>query len=252
MAGVDIDGVDYVYRGVDAGRTVALHGVDLHVDPGESVCLIGPSGCGKSTLLELVAGLRRPSSGRVLVDGAAVAGPRQGTGYIPQGGGLLPWRDVLANAALGLEIQHTPRAQRLAAAQQALETVGLSGRARAFPAELSGGMRQRLALARCLAARCDVILADEPFSALDALTREQMQAVMLDLWRQLGYTQIMVTHSVEEAVWLGGRVVVMSSSPGRVHGIVANPEVGTDGWRGSAQFAARCAQVRDLLGEAAA
>jgi len=251
VAGLDIDGVGLVYRGVDGRETVALDGLTLHVAAGESVCLIGPSGCGKSSLLELIAGLRAPTSGRIRVGEHEVAGPRRGTGYIPQGGGLLPWRDALGNAALGLVVQHVARAEREAAAAAALARVGLGDRARSYPAELSGGMRQRLALARCLAAQCDVILADEPFSALDALTREQMQAVVLELWRAIGYTQVMVTHSVEEACWLGQRVVVWTAGPGRVSAIVDNPDVGTDGWRSSAGFAARCARVRALLDEAA-
>ncbi|MCL2315804.1 MAG: ABC transporter ATP-binding protein [Actinomycetia bacterium] len=250
MAGLEIVGAGLVYRGVDGRETVALAGVDLTVDDGESVCLIGPSGCGKSSLLELIAGLRSPTSGTVSIDGRPVAGPRRGTGYIPQGGGLLPWRDALGNAALGLVVQHVGRDAREAAARAALATVGLGDRVRSYPAELSGGMRQRLALARCLAADADVILADEPFSALDALTREQMQQVVLDLWRRLGYTQLMVTHSVEEACWLGQRIVVMTAGPGRVSAIVDNPGAGSDGWRSSPAFAARCAHVRTLLDEA--
>jgi len=246
---VRLDGVGLVYEGLDRTETVALHGLDLTVAAGESLAVIGPSGCGKSTLLELIAGLRAPSAGRVTVAGQAVDGPRRGTGYIPQGGGLLPWRDALGNAALGLAIQHVPRAQRLATARQALTRVGLDGRASSYPAELSGGMRQRLALARCLAAQCDLILADEPFSALDALTREQMQQVVLDLWQELGYTQILVTHSVEEAVWLGRRVVVMTPGPGRIHTVIANPEAGAPTWRDAPEYAARCATVRAALGD---
>jgi len=249
MASIDVDNVGLVYASADKSRTSALDGLTLHVDAGESVCVIGPSGCGKSSMLELVAGLRKPASGEVRVDGQGVAGPRRGTGYIPQGGGLLPWRDALGNAALGLEVQHVPRAQRVQAARKALETVGLADRERAYPAELSGGMRQRLAVARCLAADCDVILADEPFSALDAMTREQMQHVVMELWQRLGYTQVMVTHSVEEAVWLGQRVFVMTAGPGRVHAVVDNPGAGSGDWRSSAEFAAQCAQVRRLLGE---
>jgi len=250
VAGVDIEGVGLTYTGVDGRETVALDAVDLTIAAGESICLIGSSGCGKSSLLELLAGLRAPTTGTVSIGARPVAGPRRGTGYIPQGGGLLPWRDALGNAALGLVVQHVGRVQREAAARQALETVGLGDRTRSYPAELSGGMRQRLALARCLAADADVILADEPFSALDALTREQMQQVVLDLWRRLGYTQIMVTHSVEEACWLGQRVVVMTAGPGRVSAIVDNPGAGADGWRASAAFAAQCARVRALLDEA--
>jgi NitT/TauT family transport system ATP-binding protein len=245
-----IDHVKKIFPEKNGSGGVVIKDFCCEIEEGEFVSILGPSGCGKSTLLELVAGLRQPASGRVRVDDQLVTKPRQGTGYIPQGGGLLPWRDALGNAALGLEIQHTPRAQRLAAARLALETVGLDGRERSFPAELSGGMRQRLALARCLAARCDVILADEPFSALDAMTREQMQAVMLDLWQRMGYTQILVTHSVEEAVWLGGRIVVLTASPGPVHAVVDNPQVGTPGWRGSGEYAACCVRVRELLGQA--
>lgn len=252
MAAVEVREAGLVYRGADGAQTVALDGLSLTIAAGESVCLIGPSGCGKSSLLELIAGLRRPTSGTIAVAGQAVTGPRRGTGYIPQGGGLLPWKTAVGNVSLGLAVQHQPRAPRAAAARQALTTVGLADRAKSYPGELSGGERQRLAMARCLAADCDVILADEPFSALDALTREQMQAVLLDLWRDAGYTQIMVTHSVEEAVWLSQRVFVVTARPGRVHAVVDNPHFGTTDWRGSAEFAAQTARVRALLNQASA
>jgi len=250
MAGVELCGVGLVYQAADGSTTRALDGLSLTVGPGEAVCLIGPSGCGKSSLLELVAGLRRPTLGTVRVGGEAVTAPRRGTGYIPQGGGLLPWKTALGNVGLGLAVQHTAREARLTAARRALTTVGLAERAKAYPGELSGGERQRLAVARCLAADCDVILADEPFSALDALTREQMQAVLLELWLDLGYTQIMVTHSVEEAVWLGQRILIITARPGRLYGVVDNPGVGTPGWRGTAEFATQAARVRSLLDEA--
>jgi len=247
---VEVRDVGLVYQGADGGTTVALDGLNLTISAGEAVCIIGPSGCGKSSLLELIAGLRQPNAGMISVAGVPVMGPRRGTGYIPQGGGLLPWKSALGNVGLGLAVQHAPRSAQLAAASRALDTVGLSNRAKAYPAELSGGERQRLAVARCLAADCDVILADEPFSALDALTREQMQAVLLELWQDHGYAQILVTHSVEEAVWLGQRIVIMAARPGRVHAVVGNPDLGTTGWRDTAEFAAQAAKVRALLDEA--
>jgi len=250
MPAVAVEDVDLIYHGIDRSETIALQGLGLGIESGSSIAVIGPSGCGKSTLLELMAGLRKPTSGRIEVGGQPVDGPRLGTGYIPQGGGLLPWRDALANVALPLVVRHVPRSQRVDAARQALARVGLADRASAYPAELSGGMRQRLALARCLAADCDLILADEPFSALDALTREQMQRVVLDLWTQLGYTQVMVTHSVEEAVWLGQRIVVLTAGPGQIHSVVDNPRVGLTDWRGSTDFANQCAVVRAQLADA--
>jgi ABC-type nitrate/sulfonate/bicarbonate transport system ATPase subunit len=234
------------YEGVDR-RVDALDGLNLAIGDGEPVSVIGPSGCGKSTLLLALAGLVRPSDGQVRVGGARVTGPRLHTALILQDFGLLPWKTVEHNAGLGLEIRRVPRAERGRLVGEALERVGLADFARAYPGELSGGMRQRLAVARALALEADLLLMDEPLSALDALTREDLQGLLLDIWRQRGHTAVLVTHSIEEAVFLGRRVVVLTPRPGRVAAIVENPGMGDAGFRDTPVFYERCAELRRLL-----
>ena len=248
MASLNIDSVSLTYEGLD--RAVrALDAFTLQVGQGESIAIIGPSGCGKSTLLLLAAGLLRPDAGAVLVGGSAVTGPRLGTALILQDFGLLPWKTVADNAGLGLQVRGVARAEVRARAADALERVGLTEFARAYPSELSGGMRQRLALARAVALDADLLLMDEPLSALDALKREELQQVLLDLWQHRGHTAVLVTHSIEEAVFLGSRVVVMSPRPGKVSAIVDNPGAGTPGYRSSEEFFARCIRLREILAE---
>lgn len=232
---------------VSFGGLEALRDVSLSVEPGEAVALIGPSGCGKSTTLHLLAGLLRPTAGQVLVDGDAIEAPRHETAFIPQDLGLLPWKTVLQNAALGLTIRKVSRAEADERARAALAQVGLGEFERAFPKELSGGMRQRLALARALAMRADLLLMDEPLSAIDALLRESLQNDLLELWRESGHTQVLVTHSIEEAVFLGQRILVFSDRPASVIAVVDNPDMGAEGHRGSAGFAAKCQEVRLAL-----
>jgi NitT/TauT family transport system ATP-binding protein len=234
------------YEGSD--RAVrALDTLALEVESGEPIAVIGPSGCGKSTLLLIAAGLLVPTEGSVLVGGEPVLGPRRGTSLILQDFGLLPWKTVEHNAALGLTIRGLDRAQTKRRTAEALELVGLADFARAYPAELSGGMRQRLALARAVALDADLLLMDEPLSALDALKREDLQDVLLDLWRRRGHTQVLVTHSIEEAAYLGRRVVVMSPRPGMVSAILDNPGMGSDGYRQSEEFYRVATELRRLL-----
>jgi len=242
------DSVEHVYAGVDRA-VAALGGVDLSVAPVEPVAVIGPSGCGKSTLLLLAAGMLAPTRGTVSVGGQEVSGPRRTTALILQEYGLLPWKTVEHNAALGLEVRGVAAAERRARTVRSLEQVGLADFARAYPGELSGGMRQRLAVARALALDADLLLMDEPLSALDALTREDLQDLLLDLWRLRGHTALLVTHSIEEAVFLGRRVVVLSPRPGRVAEVVDNPQMGESGFRQSAEFYERCTQLRAILAE---
>jgi ABC-type nitrate/sulfonate/bicarbonate transport system ATPase subunit len=246
VASVDIRELSVTYEGVD--RAVhALDRLSLTLSDGEPVAIIGPSGCGKSTLLLALSGLLHAGTGEVLVGGEPVRGPRLHTALILQDFGLLPWKTALHNAGLGLEVRRLPRAERTARAMEALSSVGLAEFAGAYPGELSGGMRQRLALARALALDADLLLMDEPLSALDALTRESLQDVLLELWRTRGHTALLVTHSIEEAVFLGRRIVVISPRPGRVAGIVDNPEMGSVGYRDTETFYERCAELRHLL-----
>lgn len=211
QAMIDIRGVERRF-----GTVQALDPVDLTVRRGEFVSIVGPSGCGKSTLLELVAGLQVPDAGSIAISGDSVTGPRDATSIIFQDAALLPWRSVLDNVAFGLESRGASRAERHARARELVEIVGLVGFENARPAQLSGGMRQRVAIARCLSMDPDLILADEPFGALDEQTRLLMAAELLRVVERLSCSVLFVTHSLQEAVLLSDRVVVMSARPGRV------------------------------------
>jgi NitT/TauT family transport system ATP-binding protein len=192
-----------------------LDDVSLRVEPGEFVALLGPSGCGKSTLLRLVAGLEPPSSGQLLVDGERITGPHPSRVVVFQDPTLYPWRTVWANAALGLEAQGLLRARRQRV-DQSLELVGLSSFAGAYPHQLSGGMSQRAALARALVNEPSLLILDEPLGKLDSMTRLTMQGEIVSLWRRNGFTALLVTHDVEEALLMSNRVVVLSDRPARV------------------------------------
>ena len=199
------------------GRVVkALDGVSFAARPGEFITIIGPSGCGKSTLFNLITGLIRPDSGDILLDGMSIAGRTGLVGYMPQRDLLLPWRNVLDNVILGPELAGRPRAEARRKALELFPLFGLEGFERAYPAELSGGMRQRAALLRTFLCERDVLLLDEPFGALDALTRRRLQSWLLGVWRRFRQTILFVTHDVREAVFLADRVIVMSARPGRV------------------------------------
>jgi NitT/TauT family transport system ATP-binding protein len=194
----------------------AIEGVDLQVGGGEIVTVIGSNGCGKSTLLRVIAGLLRPSQGSVFLDGSPVVGPDPRIGLVFQEPRLLPWRTVASNVGYPLELAGVPRAERRTRVAELLERVGLAAVPDILPAQLSGGMRQRAALARALALEPEVLLLDEPFSALDAITRERFNVELLELWGRLHTTIVIVTHSIPEAIFLGDRVVVLSGRPGRV------------------------------------
>jgi NitT/TauT family transport system ATP-binding protein len=237
-------------RFLDVGKTfpirgskselTALAGIDLDITAGEFVVIVGPSGCGKSTLLELLGGLTEPDTGQILLDGAPVRGPGRDRGIVFQQYALLPWRTAQGNVEFGLEATGVPRAERARRAAEYLELVGLTEFADRHPHELSGGMKQRVAIARSLAFDPDVLLMDEPFAALDAQTRESLQDELLRIWRRTGKTVLFITHSIDEAVYLGQRVVVLTSRPGRIKSVVGidlphRDEV--DDVRSSAEFA---------------
>ncbi|SCD71108.1 NitT/TauT family transport system ATP-binding protein [Streptomyces sp. ScaeMP-e83] len=233
----------------------ALSEVSLDVAPGEFVAIVGPSGCGKSTLLKLVAGLLTASSGEVLLGGDRVDGPRHDIGYVFQRAALLEWRSALRNILLQAEIRRMPAAQARGRADELIRMTGLTGFEDAYPHELSGGMQQRVALCRALLHEPPVLLMDEPFGALDALTREQMNTELNRIWRSTGTTVLLVTHSISEAVYLADRVVVMSPRPGTITEII---EVGLPAERdysetlGRPEFRAAAAHIRDLLGAVSA
>ncbi len=193
-----------------------LDGIDLKVNDGEFVCFVGKSGCGKTTLLRIIAGIESPSVGAVLIDNNLVERPNSSVGMIFQEDRLFPWRTVRRNVELGLELCRTEKFTRHQVVESYLKLVGLEGFADVLPHELSGGMKQRAAIARALANEPGVILMDEPFGALDVQTRNQMQEELLRIWAQRSRTVLFVTHSVEEAVTLADRVVVLTSRPGRI------------------------------------
>ena len=216
-AALAIEEVSMVFS-VPGGKDVhALSHVSLDLAPGEIVSVLGPSGCGKTTLLNIVAGFLAPTAGRVSLGGREVKGPSVERGMVFQQGALFEWLTVERNVAFGPAMAGRPRRETRERVAHLLETVGLAGFGDKPVYQLSGGMQQRVALARCLAGEPEVILMDEPLGALDALTRERMQGLILRLWKETGRTVVLITHSVEEALFLGERLVVMAPRPGRIH-----------------------------------
>src|SRR5919204_1955254 len=220
MSQIVVEGVNHVYRPPRGRPVLALDDVSLSVGTREFLALLGPSGCGKSTLLYLIGGFLPIEDGSIMVEGKPVAGPGPDRGIVFQHFALFPWKTVRANILYGLERQGMPRAQREKRAQDFIDLVGLSGFEESYPSQLSGGMKQRTAIARTLAFDPEILLMDEPFGALDAQTRSLMQAELLGIWQRTPKTVIFVTHDVQEAVYLADRVAVMSARPGRIKTIV--------------------------------
>lgn len=196
--------------------TKALEGITLRVDKGEFLCILGPSGCGKTSLLRVLSGLAKPTAGQVLLDNQPLTKPSRQVGLIFQGANLMPWRTVLRNVTLPLEVAGVPLGEASRRAERLLHLVGLAGFEEAHPAQLSGGMQQRVAIARALVHDPVVLLMDEPFGALDAITREHLSLEFLRIWSRRQQTVIMVTHNIQEAVFMADRVMVLSPRPGRV------------------------------------
>ena len=219
MTKLKIDNVVKEYVG-NKGKTVALNGVSLDIKENEFICVVGPSGCGKSTLLNIIAGLLEPTSGAVYLDGKKIEGTGVERGVVFQGYALFPWRTVLKNVMFGLEMKRMPKDQAEKIAKKYIKAVGLEGFEHAYPKELSGGMRQRVAIARAYAADPEVLLLDEPFGALDAQTRVQLQSELLNTWEHEKKTCFFITHDVDEAIILAQRVIIMSARPGRIKKIV--------------------------------
>ena len=215
MAKLELRNVSKTFYGRNAA-VPALESIDLQVEPGEFVCLLGPSGCGKSTVLNLMAGLDTPTSGDVLIDGRIVKGPGTDRVMIFQNAALFPWLNVADNVEFGLRMAGVGVPARRAALRRYLEMVHLTDFERAFVHELSGGMQQRIALARALALNPDVLLMDEPFGALDAQTRDRLHGELQNIWSDTAKTVVFVTHNVREAIVLGDRVIVLSPRPGRI------------------------------------
>lgn len=203
----------------------ALGGIDLDIREGEFFAIVGPSGCGKSTFLEIVAGLIKPTSGRIFIDNKPINGPDLNRGIVFQGYALFPWRTVLGNIAYGLEEKGIPEQKRKDICGKYITLVGLAGFENHYPYQLSGGMKQRVAIARVLAYDPDILLMDEPFAALDTQTREMLQAEVLRIWNETKKTVLFVTHNIEEAVFLADRIAVMSARPGIIKQIIEVPLV---------------------------
>jgi NitT/TauT family transport system ATP-binding protein len=215
MSSIQLRNVSLVYNSRDT-QLVALNNVSTNVESGEFVCLVGPSGCGKSTTLNIVAGFLKPTRGQVMVDGKVVHGHGMDRGVVFQEYALFPWRTAVQNVEFGLEMKNVPARERREAAMNHLRMVKLERFANTYPHHLSGGMKQRVAIARALAYDPKVLLLDEPFGALDALTREELQALVVDLWQQTGKTVLYVTHNLAEAVYLSDRTIVLTPQPGTI------------------------------------
>ena len=237
--------LDYVYG---ASQVKVYDDFSLKIEQGESLVLIGPSGCGKSTLLYLLAGLLQPTSGEINIWGERVLGTRQKTAFILQEYGLFPWLNVEQNVSLGLRVRHTSKRTYQGAVTEIIHKMGLWEVKHHFPSQLSGGQRQRVALARALTLKPDLLLMDEPLSALDALTRERLQKLLLEIWQEQKLTTVLVTHSIEEAVFLGSRILVLADGrPTHVMGEILNPLVGQIGYRQTPDFFQKTSFVRSLL-----
>lgn len=246
---IDIERVGKTFTGQDGEKVAALADTDLRIGRGEFLSIVGPSGCGKSTLLSLVAGLVEPTNGRVRIDGTTVSGPYTNLGFAFQSDLLVDWRTVLGNVLLQCEMRGLPRRKHEARARELIASVGLKGFEDKRPFELSGGMRQRAALCRSLLLDPPMLLMDEPFGALDALTREQMQVDLLAMWQSSRKTVLFVTHSISEAVFLSDRVLVMTPRPGKVREIIdiALPRPRALEIRDTAEFGSYVHRIRLLF-----
>ncbi|WP_456472264.1 ABC transporter ATP-binding protein [Methanocaldococcus sp.] len=219
MAKLVVENVSKVYE-FNGNRVEALKNINLEIEENEFFTVMGPSGCGKTTLLRIIAGLENPTTGRVLLDGREVKGPGADRGVVFQQYTLMPWRTVLKNVTFGLELKGIPKKEREEIAKKFIEMVGLKGFENAYPHQLSGGMQQRVAIARTLANDPEVVLMDEPFAALDAQTRAILQNELLKIWEKDKKTVFFVTHSIDEAIYLSDRVAIMTARPGRIKDII--------------------------------
>jgi ABC-type nitrate/sulfonate/bicarbonate transport system ATPase subunit len=225
----------------------ALEHISLEIPTGGTCAVIGPSGCGKSTLLKVMAGIIQEYEGDVRIDGRPVKPAEQKIGFIPQNYGLLPWKNVDDNICLGVKIKDSAAKVNRSKLQKIMVQLGLEGLGQRYPGELSGGQQQRVSLARAFFLQPDVLLMDEPFSALDAITREEMQDVFLLLWQKYEVSTIIVTHYVEEAIYLGQKIVILSTKPGRISKVIDNPLFGGKDIRQQTEFFAMGLKLRNLI-----
>ena len=235
--------VDRLSKRFEGGFQV-IKDLSFTLEQGRTMAIIGPSGCGKTTLLYILAGLTRPSDGDVLIDGKKVEGPSPDVSFILQDFGLLPWKNVMDNVCLGMKLRGVPEDERTRKGMHMLAELGLETHKEHFPARLSGGERQRVAIGRALATEPKLLLMDEPFSSLDTLTRERMQEMLLQIRKKNGLTVLVVTHSIEEASFLGDSILVLGGRPCTVRSVIDNPGAGSEGHRGTDSYFSTCKAVR--------
>lgn len=243
---IDISDLTVTYKSQEEQYT-AIKNVKLTIPDGGTCALIGPSGCGKSTLLKAVAGLIPDYSGTVCINGEPTDPKKQTIGFMPQNYGLLPWKTVYDNIALGMKIKKSPELVDRNVIKGLMYQLGLEGLGHRYPSELSGGQQQRVALARVFALRPDVLLMDEPFSALDAITREEMQDIFLKLWKRFAVSTIFVTHYVEEALYLGQKIVILSAGTGSISRCIENPLFGGKDIRQQPEFFKMGLELRNII-----
>ena len=243
---INIENLSVKYKS-DSDIYTAISGINLTVPDGGTLAIIGPSGCGKSTLLKVIAGLVPDYEGTVHINGEAVNPKKQTIGFMPQNYGLLPWRTVYDNIRLGMKIKRAPELLDRKMLKKLMRQLGIEGLGHRYPVELSGGQQQRVALARVFALQPDVLLMDEPFSALDAITREEMQDIFLRLWHKFNVSTIFVTHYVEEALYLGQRIAILSANSGNISMIWDNPLFGGKDIRQNPEFFEMSLKLRNTI-----
>ncbi|MDC7302123.1 ABC transporter ATP-binding protein [Agathobacter ruminis] len=231
---ISISNVNRIYKDSDGNRVEALKDVNLEIKPGEFISIIGPSGCGKTTLLRLIAGLDKPQTGQLFIDGAEITGADPSRGYVFQQGSLFPWLSVRNNIAYGLRARNVYKSKK-ENIENYIELVGLKGFEKSYPHQISGGMAQRVAIARALINEPKALLLDEPMGALDSFTRADLQDKLLELWKKDGTTMVLVTHDIDEAIYLSDRIVIMTPRPGKISKII-DVNLSRPRQRGSASF----------------
>ena len=242
---IKISDVDRIYTDTDGKAVQALKDVDLDIRAGEFISLIGPSGCGKTTLLRLIAGLDKPQAGSLYIDGTKISGTEPERGYVFQQGSLFPWLDVEHNIAYGLRARGQLRAKK-ANVKEYISMVGLEGFEKSYPHQISGGMAQRVAIARALINEPKALLLDEPMGALDSFTRADLQDKLLELWKEKGTTMILVTHDIDEAIYLSDRIIIMTPRPGKISHVI-DVDLPRPRHRGGAEFLALRREILELF-----